>query len=96
MCSPMQNSSARIKKVTDKRGKTESAIATQEGLGRLTKSVTFDVQTLEALRREPGSDEGKVFNLVRGLRKEMEDDEDAAPVLHATFGYRWRGADRDR
>ena len=28
--------------------------ATQEGLGRLTKSVTFDVKTLEALRSEQG------------------------------------------
>jgi type I restriction enzyme R subunit len=35
--------------------------ATQEGLGRLTKSVTFDVRTLDALRGEKGSDEGKVL-----------------------------------
>jgi type I restriction enzyme, R subunit len=55
--------------------------ATQEGLGRLTKSVTFDVKTLEALRGEKGSDEGKVFNLVRGLQKEIDDDPNAAPVL---------------
>ena len=55
--------------------------ATHDGLGRLTKSVTFDVKTLEALRREKGSDEGKVFNLVRGLQKEIDDDPDAAPVL---------------
>ncbi len=55
--------------------------ATQEGLGRLTKSVTFDVKTLEALRDEKGSDEGKVFNLVRGLQKEIDDDAAAAPVL---------------
>jgi type I restriction enzyme R subunit len=54
--------------------------ATQEGLGRLTKTVTFDVKTLEALRGKPGSDEGKVFNLVRGLQKEIEES-DAAPVL---------------
>lgn len=55
--------------------------AMQEGLGRLTKSVTFDVKTLEALRSDKGSDEGKVFNLVRGLQKEIDDDADAAPVL---------------
>lgn len=55
--------------------------AEQQGLGRLTKSVTFDVQTLQALRKEGGSDEGKVFNLVRGLQKEMDDDPAAAPVL---------------
>ncbi len=55
--------------------------ATQDGLGRLTKSVTFDVRTLESLRGEDGSDEGKVFNLVRGLQKEIDDDPGAAPVL---------------
>jgi type I restriction enzyme R subunit len=57
----------------------ESAV--QEGLGRLTKTVTFDVKTLESLRGEKGSDEGKVFNLVRGLTKEMDDNADAAAVL---------------
>jgi hypothetical protein len=44
-------------------------------------SVTFDLKTLEALRSEKGSDEGKVFNLVRGLQKEIDDDANAAPVL---------------
>jgi type I restriction enzyme R subunit len=53
----------------------------QEGLGRLTKTVTFDVKTLEGLRSEAGSDEGKVFNLVRGLQQEIEDESEAAPVL---------------
>lgn len=57
--------------------------ATQEGLGKLTKTVTFDVKTLEGLRGEPGSDEGKVFNLVRGLQKEIEDEADAAPILQS-------------
>ena len=60
--------------------------ATQEGLGRLTKSVTFDVKTLEALRGDKGSDEGKVFNLVRGLQKEIDEDPDAAPDLAAAEG----------
>jgi len=55
--------------------------AMQIGLGRLTKSVTFDVRTLEALRGEKGPDEGKVFNLVRGLQREIDDDPGAAPVL---------------
>jgi type I restriction enzyme R subunit len=55
--------------------------AIQEGLGRLTRSVTFDVKTLDSLRDEPGSDEGKVFNLVRGLHKEIDDDPNAAPIL---------------
>ncbi len=57
--------------------------ATQEGLGRLTKSITFDVETLEGLRKGPGTDEGKVFNLVRGLQQEIEDEPDAAPVLQS-------------
>ncbi len=55
--------------------------ATQEGLGRLTKSVTFDVKTLESLRNEDGPDESKVFNLVRGLQKEIDDDPGEAPIL---------------
>lgn len=55
--------------------------AIQQGLGRFTKSVTFDVKTLESLRDEKGPDEGKIFNLVRGLQKEIDDDQTAAPVL---------------
>ena len=55
--------------------------AEQNGLGRLTKSVTFDVATLKSLRAEDGSDEGKVFNLVRGLQHEIDEDPAAAPVL---------------
>lgn len=55
--------------------------AEQQGLGRLTKSVTFDVATLQALRGEKGSDEGKVFNLVRGLQQEIDQDTATAPVL---------------
>lgn len=39
------------------------------------------MKTLEALRADRGSDEGKVFNLVRGLQKEIDDNTDAAPVL---------------
>lgn len=57
------------------------ATAMQEGLGNLTRTVTFDVKTLELLRGKPGSDEGKVFNLVRGLQKESDEDAEAAPVL---------------
>jgi type I restriction enzyme R subunit len=55
--------------------------AEQHGLGRLTKSVTFDVSTLQSLRKEDGSDEGKVFNLVRGLQQEIDEDPAAAPIL---------------
>lgn len=55
--------------------------ATQEGLGKFSKSVTFDVKTLESLRDEKGPDEGKVFNLVRGLQQELDENADTAPVL---------------
>jgi type I restriction enzyme, R subunit len=55
--------------------------AIQEGLRRLTKSVTLDVKTPEAMRSDKGSDEGKVFNLIRGLQKEIDDDPNAAPIL---------------
>lgn len=55
--------------------------AEQHGLGRLTKSVTFDVATLKSLSREGGPDEGKVFNLVRGLQAEIDDQPAAAPLL---------------
>lgn len=55
--------------------------ATQSGLGSLTKSVTFDLKTLDALRGEKGADEGKVLNLVRGLQHEIDEDATAAPVL---------------
>jgi type I restriction enzyme, R subunit len=33
------------------------------------------------LKREPGSDEGKVFNLVRGLQDEIDADPNTAPIL---------------
>jgi type I restriction enzyme R subunit len=57
--------------------------ATQEGLGNITKSVTFDLRTLEAMRPAKGTDEGKVINLVRGLRKEIDENPDIAPVLQS-------------
>ena len=52
-----------------------------EGLGNLTKAVTFDLRTLTALRKEPGSDEAKVFNLVRGLQAEVESEPGLEAVL---------------
>ena len=55
--------------------------AVQGGLGNLVRSVTFDASTVQALRGEQGSDEAKVFNLVRGLRAEIDGDRDKAAVL---------------
>ena len=70
--------------VADLASKTSRMVqerASQEGLGYLTKTVTFDMQTLSALRGEKGSDEAKVFNLVRGLQREIENDPDMGSVL---------------
>jgi type I restriction enzyme R subunit len=39
------------------------------------------VKTLESLKSYKGSDEGKVFNLVRGLQHEIDEDPNAAAVL---------------
>ena len=55
--------------------------ATMQGLGDLIKVVTFDLRTLAALRKESGTDEAKVFNLVRGLQAEVESEPDLGPVL---------------
>ena len=55
--------------------------ASMYGLGNLTKSVTFDLRTLTALRKETGPDEAKVFNLVRGLQAEVESVPELESVL---------------
>ena len=55
--------------------------ATQEGLGYSPKSLPFDERTIRALQDESGSDEAKVFNLVRGLWTEIDNNRDMAPVL---------------
>jgi len=73
--------------VTDLANKTKLLIqesAGQYGLGQFTKSVTFDIKTLESLRHDKNvSDEGKVFNLVRGLQKEIDDNPDHMAVLQS-------------
>ena len=55
--------------------------AASEGLGFRTRTITFDVRTVRALQDEAGPVEAKVFNLVRGLRQEVEDDSAVAPLL---------------
>ena len=55
--------------------------AAMYGLGNFTKSVTFDLRTLTALRQESGPDEAKVFNLVRGLQSEVESEPGLEAVL---------------
>ena len=55
--------------------------AAMYGLGNLTKDVTFDIHAITALRKEPGTDEAKVINLVRGLRAEVERESELEAVL---------------
>ena len=74
----------RVNYVVDLANKTDLLVrehANQEGLGRLTKAVTFDVETLQSLRNEPGQAEAKAFNLVRGLRQEIGHRTEMAAVL---------------
>ena len=74
----------RVNYVADLANKTRFMVqesASQEGLGYSTKTVTFDLSTLQALQGERGSDEAKVFNLVRGLRREVENDSEMESVL---------------
>ena len=70
--------------VADLAHKTQRLVeesAAMYGLGNLTKSVTFDLRTLAALRKESGPDEAKVFNLVRGLQTEVESETALESVL---------------
>ena len=59
--------------------------AAQDGLGRFSKVVTFDAQTLESLKRDNGPEEEKVYNLMRGLRKEIENDPSSAVILQGVM-----------
>lgn len=74
----------RIGYVADLAHKTKRLVqesAAHEGLGLLTRSVTFDAKTLDVLRRKPGSDEGKVFNLIRGFHQVIDENTEIAPAL---------------
>ncbi len=70
--------------VADLARKTQRLVeesAAMYGLGGFTKSVTFDLRTLTALREETGPDEAKVFNLVRGLQSEVDSEPELESVL---------------
>jgi type I restriction enzyme, R subunit len=74
----------RVGYVADLAYKTSKLVqesASQWGLGNVVRTVTFDLKTLKGLQREKGPDEGKVFNLVRGLQKRIDDEPDSAPLL---------------
>ena len=53
----------------------------QEGLRNLTNPVTFNAETLDVLQSEPGTDEAKVFNLVRGLQQEIATEPEQRSIL---------------
>lgn len=59
--------------------------AEQTGLGGFIKEVTFDVDTLnalcEAIKKEKGEEVTTIFNLVRGLHKEIDEYPENAPIL---------------
>lgn len=55
--------------------------AVTEGLGHAPRAVTFDLKTVEALRGGPERDEAKVFNLLRGMRRAIDDNAELAAVL---------------
>lgn len=55
--------------------------AQQHGLGRLTRSITFDLATLDALIAKPGDDKGKVVNFVRAIVADAGKNAHAAPHL---------------
>jgi type I restriction enzyme R subunit len=57
--------------------------AEQLKLGRFTKVATFDVETLKGLRNDDGPPEEKVYNLLRGLRKEIDENPAKAVVLQS-------------
>jgi type I restriction enzyme R subunit len=57
--------------------------AEHKGLERFSKGVTFDAATLDELLRDDGPDEEKVFNLMRGLREELENHPEQAAVLQS-------------
>ena len=55
--------------------------ATADALSRAPRELTFDTQTLNQIQRKPGPSEPKVFNFVRGLRREVANNQDVEPIL---------------
>ena len=55
--------------------------ATADALSRAPKELTFDTQTSNQIQRKPGPVEPKVFNFVRGLRREVANNPDIEPIL---------------
>ena len=55
--------------------------AVTEGLGHARRAITFDLKTVDALRGGPEPNVAKVFNLLRGMRTEIDRSPEAAAVL---------------
>ena len=73
----------RVDYVADLANKTRAMLqgsAVTEGLGHAPRTVTFDLRTVKELRG-PHANPAKVFNLVRGVRKEIADKPEMASVL---------------
>ncbi|MFO0598974.1 MAG: HsdR family type I site-specific deoxyribonuclease [Myxococcaceae bacterium] len=54
---------------------------TVHGLTQVTKSVTFDTRAIDLLKTSEGSHTVGVFNLLRGLQQEIDDQPQLGPVL---------------
>ena len=64
--------------------KTKRLVESSASAGVLSQSpkeLTFDTQTLQQIQRKPGPPEPKVFNFVRGLRREVTNNPDIEPIL---------------
>ena len=55
--------------------------AAAHGLSKLTKTVEFDAEALEALKKKQGSQNAKVINLVKSLTKSATDKGEKEPYL---------------
>ena len=62
--------------LANKTAKLVETNAVAHGLDRLTKTVEFDEEALEALRKKQGPDEEKVINLVRSLQETGTDEKE--------------------
>jgi len=62
--------------LANKTAKLVETNAVAHGLDRLTKTVEFDEEALEALRKKQGPDEEKVINLVRSLQGTGTDEKE--------------------
>lgn len=75
MCNAYRKPTGFIGGLAHKTAKLVGKNAQAHGLDSLTKTVEFDEGVLKSLRKRKGSDEEKVINLIRALRKQADDSE---------------------